>query len=267
LLLTATAPQDRDRAAAAPTVLGILKADGFATAWLANNEAGADAREAGHDLYAGRFEVNPDKFLDTSTLESWKLDEDMIPTVGHFVGQLEKPKALILHFFGSHIDYPSRYPAGFFPAEPEGLTDEAREQLRYDRSLEYEARTILQVAAILDAAPAPAFLVYTSDHGENLHSDHNGVVAHLGPRTTQRDGTVPSFALWNRAMADSGVPARALARLAAAKQIAHADVATLFLTLAGINAGPVEPTPNPIIWGRIAIGDDYSPVRCSQLKP
>jgi glucan phosphoethanolaminetransferase (alkaline phosphatase superfamily) len=267
LLLTETAPQNRDQAAVAPTVLGILKANGFSTAWLSNNEAGSDAREAGHDLYAGRFEVNPDKVMGASALQTWQFDEDMIPTVKRFVGGLGKPKALILHFIGSHIEYGSRYPRDFFPPEPEELGADARERLRYERSLEYEARTILKVAAILDSASAPAFLVYTSDHGENLHEDHNGVLVHLGPRTTRRDGTVPSFALWNRAMAASGEPARALAKLSGAKEIAHADVATLFLTLAGMRSGPVQPTLDPTIWGRISIGDAYSPVHCSQLKP
>lgn len=58
----------------------------------------------------------------------------------------------------------------------------------------------MQAAALLDSTAAPAFLVYTSDHGENLPSDHNGVSIHLGPCTTIEDGTVPSFALWNEAM-------------------------------------------------------------------
>jgi hypothetical protein len=60
MLLTATPPGNEPKAAIASTILGILKADGFKTAWLANNEAGPHARERGHDLYAGVFNVNPD---------------------------------------------------------------------------------------------------------------------------------------------------------------------------------------------------------------
>ncbi len=115
------------------------------------------------------------------------------------------------------------------------------------------------MAAILDSTSAPAFLVYTGDHGENLQSDHNGVAAHLGPRTTVEDGTVPSFVLWNQAMADMRAPAQTLSMLKSASMIAHADVARLFMALAGIGSGPVAPTINPTTWGRISIGDEYSP--------
>ena len=47
MLLTATQPDQRDDAPSSPTVLGILKAAGFTTAWVSNNEGGLDARERG----------------------------------------------------------------------------------------------------------------------------------------------------------------------------------------------------------------------------
>jgi glucan phosphoethanolaminetransferase (alkaline phosphatase superfamily) len=266
MLLTGTPPSSRDEAAAAPTVLGILHADGFSTAWLANNESGGDGRERGHDLYAGVYRINPDA-LDSDGLDRWKLDEDMIPAAKAFAGKVDRPKAMILHFIGSHAPYEWRYPANYFPAEPAGLGTVERADLRYARSLEYGARTLLQVAAILDSTTAPAFLVYTSDHGENLPRDHSGFLLHLGPRTNQVDGTIPSFLLWNKAMADTGRPAQALSKLTRVKQIAHADVAKLFLGLTGVMPIPVEPTIDPKIWGRISIGDPYSAVPCSALKP
>jgi len=266
MLVTATTPENRQQAPSAPTVLGILKAAGFTTAWLANNEAGPDVRERGHDLYAGAFNVNPDN-MDDAGLVNWKYDEEMIPLIKEFASKSNGPKGMILHFIGSHIPYQARYPSAFFPPEPSGLPNDQLVDLRYARSLEYGARTILQVADILDLTASPAFLVYASDHGENLPSDHNGLQIHLGPRTSVQDGTVSAFVLWNKAMADTGSPARALSRLVLAKHIAHVDVARLFLVLAGLMAGPVEPTADPTVWGRISIGDDYGVVRCTALRP
>jgi glucan phosphoethanolaminetransferase (alkaline phosphatase superfamily) len=267
LLLTATPPERRDRAASAPTVLGILKGSGFSTAWLSNNEAGPDAREAGHDLYAGRWWTNPDQFADPQLGARWVLDEDMLPVARDFIGMVNRPKAMIIHTFGNHISYKDRYPAGFFPPEPPSLSAEELDALRYAHAAEYGALTILEFAGLLDATSAPAFLVYTSDHGENLRSDHNGIAIHLGPRTTSEDGTVPSFVLWNKAMAEKRSPMEPLAPLLHANMIAHVDVANLFLTLAGVRAGPVQPTVNPTTWGRINIGEEYSSVPCSALKP
>lgn len=102
LLLTALPPERRDEAPRAPTILGILKASGFSTAWLANNEAGDDAREAGHDLYVSRYHTNPDQFSYETAGVRWKLDEDMLPVAQHFVGKVDRPKAMILHTIGNH---------------------------------------------------------------------------------------------------------------------------------------------------------------------
>jgi glucan phosphoethanolaminetransferase (alkaline phosphatase superfamily) len=267
LLLTALPPEERSEAPITPTVLGILKASGFSTAWLANNEAGEDSREAGHDFYSGRWPMDPSQFRNMQVRTSWVFDEEMLPVARHFVGDVNKPKAILLHTFGSHAPYSDRYPAKFFPAESASLDTIALEDLRYARATEYGAKTIVELAQMLDSTLAPAFLVYTSDHGENLHSDRNGMFMHVGPRTSVEDGTVPSFALWNKAMAETRSPNIAVSKLVAAKMIAHADVARLFLTLAGVRSGPVEPTSNPTIWGRVTIGDPYSSVPCSALRP
>jgi glucan phosphoethanolaminetransferase (alkaline phosphatase superfamily) len=266
MLLTATPPDHEPEAASAPTILGILKAAGFKTAWLSNNEAGPQGRERGHDLYAGVANVNPDAPAGTP-LQHWKFDADMVPTAKEFAGSVQGPTALIMHAVGSHIPYEWRYPEGFFGPEPAHLGSDQLVELRYANSLEYEMRMILDVAAILDATNAPAFLIYVSDHGENLPSDHNGLLTHLGPRTSIIAGTVPAFVLWNKAMADSGKPAQVLSHLLAAKLIAHADVARLFLILAGEEEGPLEPTAQPKTWGRVSVGDRYAAVPCSELMP
>ncbi len=93
LLLTALPPEKRDEAPHLSTFLGMLKASGFSTAWLANNEAGVDAREAGHDLYAGRWRINPDQFLGTDNIGAqWRYDEDMLPVARSFVGKVDSPR-------------------------------------------------------------------------------------------------------------------------------------------------------------------------------
>lgn len=268
LLLTATAPgpDALQTAAQMPTVLGRLKAAGFTTAWLSNNEAGPDAQESGHDFYAGTFDADPGP-VHPDHIRHLDFDTDLIPIARKFAGAVTRPTAMIMHFVGSHIHYYSRYPPEYFGPEPPGLAKDALTELRYARSLEYGARAILDAAALLDSTSAPAFLVYTSDHGENLPGDHNGLQVHLAIRTSTEDGTVPSFVLWNRAMADTGRPARVLSKLREAPMIAHADVARAFLALAGVNPGPVAPTPRPSTWGRLAAGDEYGVVACADLKP
>jgi glucan phosphoethanolaminetransferase (alkaline phosphatase superfamily) len=266
MLLTASQPEQRDDAPSSPTILGILKAAGFTTAWVSNNGGGLDARERGHDIYAGPFTANPDD-RSREGRDPWKLDEEMLPFVRRFASSVNGPKAMILHTMGSHVPYEARYPEDEFPAEPSGLNRERKEDLRYARSLEHGARFFAALAQILDTTASPAFLVYTSDHGENLRSDHNGLLYHLGPRTSSKDGTVPSFVLWNQAMAATGRPARALTKLIAAHRIAHADVAKLYLALSGMTDDAVKPTLLPTIWAKLDIGDEYHVIQCSELRP
>lgn len=266
LLITANAPSARDAAPALPTILGILHADGFATAWLANNEAGPDAREKGHNLYAGPFRINPDRFL-SDPVEHWKLDDDALPVAQSFASPLDRPKAMILHLIGTHFPYNERYPPEEFEKEPDSLTKDERTLLRYERAAEHQAGNLVKLGELLDSFSAPAFLVYTSDHGEDLPGDPSGQMLHLGPRTTREVGTVPSIVLWNRAMAETGRPAASLSKLTRAPELAHADTARLFLSLATVIPEEVEPTPAPAIWGRMSVGDAYSTVRCSSLSP
>lgn len=265
-LLTMTPADQFPAALVKPTVMGLVHAAGYRTAWLADNHGGPDAQERGHDLYAGMFNVNPDD-LYGDHLVSWRSDADMLPAARDFARDARGPRAILMHSIGSHFPYQARYPADFFAPEPEGLDAEALTDLRYDRSLEYTVHVVLGAASIVDASPAPAFLIYTSDHGENLPSDHDGLQGHLAARTSTGVAWVPTFVLWNQAMADTGRPQRILEALKKAPVIAHLDVSRAFLGLAGVAEGPVEPTPTPMTWGRAAIGDEYGPVACSRLAP
>lgn len=265
MLLTATPPERIAEAASAPTLLARLHAAGYATAWLANNQGGPDGTERGHTLYEGVFNVDPDD-LYGERLADWRYDTDLLPSLRAFLSA-HSPAAVLVHTIGSHFPYQARYPADAFAPEPDGLDADARLQMRYERSIEFTARFLVQAAAELDRRPEPAFLVYTSDHGESLPADANGLLGHLSARTARVVGWVPALVLWNEPFAASGRGSSVLARVRAAPAIAHADVGRVLLGLAGLEAGAVEPTPAPTTWGRRQVGDAYGPVRCDQLDP
>ena len=169
---------------------------------------------------------------------------------------------------GSHFTYEQRYPSDQFAAEPDGFSNEKLTDFRYERTEEYSAKVINELAKLLDASKVPAFLVYSSDHGENLPGDHNGVLIHLGPRATLRDGTTTSFVLWNAAMELTGKPTKVLSQLMDMPIIAHADIAKVFLSLAGMSDGAVAPDPAPEILAPVELGAAYGiPNPCSLLKP
>ena len=265
MLLAGLTPKQYQQAGTAPSVLAVLKAAGYRTAWISNQDRNVFT-EQGHDFYWT---------ISLSAAVSDSYDEQLVPVAKAFAasvinrnGAALKPHAMVLHMHGSHFEYVQRYPVAQFSAEPEHLDYEDLISLRYERSEEYSADVINRLAGLLDAAKVPAFLVYSSDHGENLPGDHNGVLLHLGPRATLKDGTTTSFVLWNQAMADTGKPALVLSQIMTMPRIAHADIAKIFLALSDMSDGPVIPDPDPQILAPVEIGAaSFQAHACSLLKP
>ncbi len=266
LLLTATPPARHRDARTAPSLLALLRAAGYSTAWLDNQDT-VSFHEVGNDY---EWKVGPIASLRGG------FDEALLAPATAFVAPLldaeqaprARPRALVAQTMGSHFDYRLRYPEALFGAEPAGLKGSERVALQYARSVEYTALVLTRWANLLDRTRVPAFLVFTGDHGENLAIDGNGLVAHLGPRASLRDGTTTSLLLWNRALAEGGRAERLLRPLRAAPMISHVDVARAFLALAGLSDTAVEPEPDPKILAPVALGQLHSQLsRCTDLRP
>lgn len=263
-LLTATEPGDATASNKSPTILASLKAAGAKTAYISNHEHWV-APETGHDL-AQR----------TSSMEMVAYDDAVIEVLGDFVARSGNgPKAALLHIYGQHFLYDKRYPPASFPALSKNLSAAALEESHYARAAEYGVKVLLSAAAILDRQETPAFLVFTSDHGENLSSDGTGKKYHALPVSGKNDSTVPALVLWNQAFANTG-RAKLLAPLAGSGSsggsggsgdlIAHRDVALAWLALAGM-PGQLQATPSPRTWGAANEGAPPAAIACTTLKP
>ena len=265
MLITETEPSNYKQSATAPSVLAMLKAAGYKTAWISNQDTNVFS-ESGHDYYWT---------ISRSAGVSDSYDEEMLPIASAFISPLRAqqnamttPYAMVLHMHGSHFSYQERYPVAEFAKEPENLSSDDLTELRYERSEECGAKVIVKLAALLDSVDYPAFLVFSGDHGENLSSDHNGVLTHLGPRATIRDGTTTSFVLWNRAMQLSAAPDTLLRNVINQNMIAHVDIAKIFLTLSGFSNDAVTPAKQVTILAPVEVGAPAFTVNdCSLLKP
>jgi len=255
-LLTAVDIADVSGAAGNPTLLALAKAGGAKTAYINNQEIWV-LPESGHDL-----------LHKTSSMEVHAYDEVVVEVLADFVKRSASgPKAALLHLYGVHFHYEDRYPPDLFEAEPLGMSGASLAEFRYARAAEYGLRVLMLAAAILDDQATPAFLVFTSDHGENLPSDGSGKRYHAGPSSGRNDTIVPTLVLWNEAFRASG-RTEALKEFAkkAGTLIAHRDVARLWLTLEG-HQGKWSPTVNPMTWAALNPGERVGPVSCADLGP
>lgn len=231
-LLTVADPADTMKADTAPTILALAHSAGAKTAWI-TNQSGWGVIEIGHDVMVRTSEDMARKsdgfFLVT-------LDGSVVTAFADFVKtNPDGPRAAILHLQGQHFPYSVRgYPAGLFGPMPAGLSNDAEEEVQYQRAAEYGAKVLLDAADILDQQTEPSFLVFTSDHGENLVSDGTGKKYHADLVSGKFDTTVPVLFLWNKAFAQSGRAAKIDALVNVRGLIAHRDVAKAWLLLAGM---------------------------------
>lgn len=254
-LLTAVDVADEAGASRKPTLLAIAKAAGARTAYISNHETWV-VPEEGHDFSQK-----------ISSMDVNAYDEVAIDAMADFLNRTDvRSKAALIHLYGQHFIYEQRYPAAMFPPEPAGLAGEALNELRYQRAAEYGASVLLRAAAVLDAQPEPAFLVFTSDHGENLPSDGSGRRMHAGPTSSRADSVVPAIVLWNAAFQRSGRAKLLDVFLQENGLIAHRDVSRAWLAMLG-QPGGILPTSDPKTWGALEPGDPASAVSCALLKP
>jgi glucan phosphoethanolaminetransferase (alkaline phosphatase superfamily) len=254
-LFTAVDPGDVEGAANNPSILALAKAAGAKTAYVSNHEMWL-LPEAGHDLSQR-----------TTTLEHQSFDETAVEVFADFVKKTSPgPKAAILHLYGQHFLYEERYPHNEFPPLPNNLSAESLAELHYARAAEYGNKALLDAAEILDSQSTPSFLIFTSDHAENLPSDKTGKKYHALPSSGKNDTTVPAIVLWNAAFKQAGKD-QLLAPLTSSNGlIAHRDLANAWLILAGM-PGQITATKNPTTWGALNPGESNRVLSCAELHP
>lgn len=88
------------------------------------------------------------------------------------------PSILFLHLMGSHSPCILRYPKSFAKYEPEklenlrGAGNPLKVSNHYDNSILYTDWLLGEVVAKLRAVERPTLMIYLSDHGESVASDH-----------------------------------------------------------------------------------------------
>lgn len=253
-LLTAVEVDDEAGAAKNPSILAICRAAGAKTAFIYNHLETV-FNESGHDL-----------IFRTSSQAMTPYDDAVVQVLADFAKRTGTgPRAAVLQLYGQHLSYADRYPQSAFGPEPAGLDQAALEELRYGRAAEYGVKVLLDLASVLDAQSEPSFMVFTSDHAENLRSDGAGKAYHAGGVPGINEVTVPVLILWNRAFAETGRAGEIRELVEARGLIAHRDVANAWLTLTGMS-GRRGVSKKPLTWGLGASGK-YSSLVCSELGP
>lgn len=155
------------------SVVTAFKEAGFTTYWLSNQDpqgaiGAMFATEADHKAF-----FNPSDWRHQGTY-----DEVLLKPLQDILAKPESRQFIVLHTMGSHFDYAGRYPDAFDvfkpSAKPAGslsMSDASNApQLNnsYDNSVLYTDYFISEVVRRLKDSGSLAFMLYSSDHGEDL---------------------------------------------------------------------------------------------------
>lgn len=156
------------------TVIQLANQAGFETYWLSNQKP-IGAYESLVSLYA---KASKNRFYVSNIYEdSNKYDEILLPKLKESISEKPSKKMIFLHLEGSHISYHKKYPESFnfFTDEPQTQfkTDEAYQVINeYDNSIRYNDFIVSQVIEMVKKANKNSYVVYFSDHGEEVFKDY-----------------------------------------------------------------------------------------------
>lgn len=108
---------------------------------------------------------------------------------------------VVMHLYGSHFNYRERYTsdfAEFLPDCAEAISPAYKQELTngYDNSILSTDNVIKQTVELLKSQNCKSFMVYTSDHGEDLMDDRRERFLHASPIPTAYQLPVP-FIFWH----------------------------------------------------------------------
>lgn len=162
-----------------PSIISIIKKAGIRTEWLSvqpvDSWSGLTsyiASEADHKIFfdSPRDDVLLNEFRER--LPSY-LDAN-------------QPVFVVLHTWGSHYRYATRYPDSFNKWQSKSPMD------AYDNSILYTDYILDQLISTLEKEKnTPSVVFYFSDHGENLNDNNSGIMGH--PFGTEYDLRTSGF--------------------------------------------------------------------------
>jgi heptose-I-phosphate ethanolaminephosphotransferase len=128
-----------------------------------------------------------------SSLKKTAYDEATIPVMQDFVNRYPKDnKFIIIHLMGSHVKYSMQYPKRekFFNTGDDMIDS-------YMDTIRYSDKIIQQVVDIVMTQKQPGFVLYTSDHGENLNDFGDGNFGHGTRAFTHFEFEIPFITYFN----------------------------------------------------------------------
>ncbi|WP_336129199.1 sulfatase-like hydrolase/transferase [Mesoflavibacter sp. CH_XMU1422-2] len=180
------------------SIVQLANAAGYSTYWITNQ------RPVGlHESVSTIIGQAANKFIPLSLGNSNEvsLDEKILPELKKVLNNKEEKKLIFIHLMGTHGLYEYRYPNSFnqFTNRPKHIkintTDKAIKLINeYDNAVSYNDYIVRSIIDQIKALEDKSFVVYFSDHGDELY-DTIDFVGHNEYLATKPMYEIP-FIVW-----------------------------------------------------------------------
>ncbi len=199
-ILTFGDEENPDKFLTQPTLINLMKQAGYKTFWITNQQTMTKRNTM---LTTFSQQADEQVYLNNQRKQNASQhDEVVLPPFEQALQDPAQKKFIVVHLLGTHMDYDYRYPEDFARFKdrddvPAVLPDDHAETYNsYDNAVLYNDFVVSSLIKRYAAADSHGFLLYLSDHGEEVYS--SGQHDRLGRNEndpTRPMYTVP-FLLW-----------------------------------------------------------------------
>jgi len=192
--------EEPDRYLTEPNLMNLMKQAGYKTFWLTNQQTMSNFNTL---LTSFSKQADIAKYLNNGraqTASPW--DQVVFEPFAEILADPAPKKFIVVHLFGTHVRYALRYPKEFeiFTERdhmPEKLSGRQAELFNsYDNAVLYNDFVIHSLIDILSKNQPHSFLLYLSDHGEEVFNDPNhALTGRIESKPTLDMFAIP-FILW-----------------------------------------------------------------------
>ncbi|MDM1246087.1 sulfatase-like hydrolase/transferase [Acinetobacter sp. R933-2] len=186
------------------SIISAFKEVGFKTYWLSTQQKFGNF-DTSTSVYAK--EADQVIFLNKANYtDAGEHDDVILPVLNKIVHRNENKQFIVVHTLGSHYNYAHRYPKEYDIFRP-SLNDLSKYSLQevkykqqlvnsYDNSILFTDHVLNEfIETLKQQKDAESFLLYTSDHGEDLFDNGCGKSGH--GLDTQHNLEIASFAWYS----------------------------------------------------------------------
>lgn len=159
-------------------IITFFKQAGFKTFWFSNQYTAGHCDSA---LWMIGSLADSMEFINKShyrTKLSSHYDEKLLDNFKTAISDKSHKKIIFLHLLGSHLPYSKRYPKNFDIFTPLKNGKHSREVAEYNNSILYTDHILQQIIDITKNIKTPSYVLYFSDHGEDVTEDPNSPHTH-----------------------------------------------------------------------------------------